>query len=100
MLLIGFSENHFDFLNFWFDAVEQQRIINLNRYESKGYATVVLGNYGVTFLGEREDSAFCPPLYCVLVIYGVSVSEQLVIEFPYLPYFWWYFVQDQQLSCF
>ena len=65
-----------NFLSFWFDAVEPQKITNLSRCRSKGYTSVVLGNSEVTFLGERNDAAFCPSLYCVPVIYGIALSEQ------------------------
>ena len=47
-----------------------------------------LGCSEVTLLGEREEAALCPSVYCVLVIYGVTVSVQYVVEFPCLPYFW------------
>ena len=50
-------------------------IMNLSRYGSKGYALVVHSNSEVTFLGEREDTAFCPSLYRVLVIYSIALSE-------------------------
>ena len=49
--------------------------MNLSRYRSKGYTLVVLGNSEVTFLEEKEDVAFCPFFYRVLVIYGVAVSR-------------------------
>ena len=56
MLWICFSENHFDsknFLNFWFNTVELQSIINLSRHGSKGYATVeVLAIPMAPFLGK------------------------------------------------
>ena len=65
-----------NFLNFWFNAIELQSIINLSRYGSKGYGSVVLSNCKVTFLGERVDTAFCSSLYHVLAIYSVAISEQ------------------------
>ena len=65
-----------NFLNFWLGAVQLQSIINFSRYGSKGYTSVVLCNSEVTFLGEKEDAAFCLSFYCVLVIYGVAVSEE------------------------
>ena len=75
-----------------FNAVEMWSILNLCRHESKGNSPVVLGNSEVKFLGEREDVALYPSVYCVLIIYGVAVSEQYVVEFPCFPYFWWYFI--------
>ena len=80
-----------NFLNFWFDVVGLQSIINLGFYGSKVYALVVLCNSKVTFFVEREDTAFCPSLYCVLVIYAVSEQSSIVLVV---------FHQDRQLSCF
>ena len=79
-LWIDFSENIFfiflkNFLNFWFDVIEKPSIINLSHYGTKSYALVVLGNSKVTFLGEGENAAFCPSLFCVLAIYGVVESK-------------------------
>ena len=63
-----------NFLNFWFDAIKKKSIIKLCRYRSKGYTSVVLGDFDVIFLEERrEDEAFYPSLYCVLVIQGVTL---------------------------
>ena len=76
------------------------RALNLSHYESKGYTSVFLGNSEVTFLGEREDAALCPPVYRVLVIYGVAVSEQYVVEFPCFPYFWRYFINTGSFPVF
>ena len=73
-----------------FSAVALQSIVDLGRYGCKGYTSVV-GYSEVTFLGEREDASFCPSVYCVPVIYGVTVSEQYIIEFRCLSYFWGYF---------
>ena len=39
--------------------VEKQSILNLSSYSSKSYASVVLCNFKVTFLVEREEAAFC-----------------------------------------
>ena len=84
-----------NFLYLRFDVVELQIIINLSRYGSKGITSVVLGNSGVSFLGERVDAAFCPFLYCILVI-----SEHCVVEFRCLPYFWWYFIKTDSFPVF
>ena len=63
-----------NFLNFWFNAIEKQSIIDLSRYGSKSYASVVLGVSKVTFLRNGEDSAFCLSPYCLLVIYEYKCS--------------------------
>ena len=63
----------------------------------KCYTSVVLVYSDVTLLKERENASFCPSVYCVLVIYGITVLEQYVIEFPGLPYFSGYFIKP---SCF
>ena len=47
-----------NFLNFFFDVVEQQSVIILWRYESKGYTSVVLGYSEVSYFGERDVAAF------------------------------------------
>ena len=43
--------------------IEKQSIINLNCYEC--YASVVLGDFEVTFLRKEENAAFCSFLYYV-----------------------------------
>ena len=50
---------------------------------------VVLGYSEITLLRKREDAPLYPSVHCVLVIY-ITASEQYVIEFPDLPYFWGY----------
>ena len=72
------SKNFFsnNFLNFWFDAVELLSILKLCSYGIKAYNPVVLGNFEFTVLEERENVAFWPSLYCILVIYCVALSEQ------------------------
>ena len=57
------------FLNFWLDTVEKHGNLNLS---SKGYVSVVLSDSKVIFLGEVEDAAFCPFLYCVLFIHSIA----------------------------
>ena len=47
-----------NFLNFLFDEIEKQSIINLNYHGSKSYASVVLGDSEVIFLTEGEGIAF------------------------------------------
>ena len=54
----------------------------VGRYGSKGYTSVILNYFEVTFLKEKEDAALCPSVNYVLVVYGVAVSEQYVVEFP------------------
>ena len=76
-----------NFLNYRFNVVESQSIVNLGCYESKDYASVILGYSEVPLLGEREDAALCLFICYVMVIYGVAVSEQYVVEFPCFPYF-------------
>ena len=70
----------------------------MGRDGSKGYTLVVLGYPEVTLLGEREDTSFCPSVYCVLVIYGFAVLEQYVVEFPCLQYFWGYFIKNKEMT--
>ena len=45
------------------------------------------------FLREGEDASFSPSVYCVFIIYVITVSEQYVFEFLGLPYFWGYFIK-------
>ena len=65
-----------NFLNFWFDTVEKQNIINLGQYGSKGDALVILVSSEVIFLGEKEDAAFLSISPLCFGIYSVAVSEQ------------------------
>ena len=65
-----------------------------------GYSLVVFGNSEVIFLGKWNDVALCPSVYCVLVIHGVVVLEQLVVEFPCLPYLWWYIIKTGRFPVF
>ena len=67
-----------NFLNFRFNAVEWQGIVDLGRYGSKGYTSVVHSYSEVTLLGESEDAALCLIVYYVLVIYSVTVWEQYI----------------------
>ena len=84
MMWISFSENHFDFsknfLNLCFNPIEKKSIINLSHNGSKDYALVVLDDSEVTFLGEGKDAAFCPSLYCVLIIYNSALSKGYFIK--------------------
>ena len=56
MLLIAFYENHFDSFPRIFSISGSMQlsssILNISRYGSKGYASVVLGDSEVIFLGE------------------------------------------------
>ena len=89
MLWIVYSEN---FLNFRFDAIAKQNIINPSHNRSKNYTSVVLSDSEVIFHRKGEDAAFCPLIYCILFIYGVAKSKVLVIKFSCLPYIWEYFI--------
>ena len=85
-----------NFLNFWFDAVELQNIINLSCDGSMGYVSVVLGNSEVTFLVEREDEGFFQLslvfwLYTALQYRSSKSSNFLTLLV---------FHQNRQLSCF
>ena len=73
--------------------LHSRAFVDLGRYGCKGYTSVVLGYSEVTLLREKEDASLCPSIYYVLVIYGIRVLEQYVIEFPGLPYFWGYFIK-------
>ena len=61
-----------DFLNSRFDTIAKQSIINLSRYRSKCYASVVLCDSEVTFLREGEDAVFCPSFCFILFLFGVA----------------------------
>ena len=47
------------FIEFRFDTVEKQSIINHN---SKNYASVVLSDSKITFLEEKEDAVMSPKI--------------------------------------
>ncbi len=61
-----------NFLNFSFDIVEKQNIINLSNYSHKSYIFVVLSDSQVAFLEEGEHATFCPFLYRILFIDSIS----------------------------
>ena len=50
-----FSKN---FLNFWFNEIEEQSIINLSYYRNKSYALVVFAILGLPFLEKRRIQPF------------------------------------------
>ena len=52
------------FLDLRLDPIEKQRIINLSSYNSKIYASVILGDFEVTFFGEGENATCLPCLLC------------------------------------
>ena len=54
------------FLYSRFDMVEKQNMMNLNRTLS--YASVILSNSKVNFLGKGEDTGFYTFHYCILLI--------------------------------
>ena len=64
------------------------------------YTSVVLGNSNVKFQGEREDAAFYPSLYHILVVYGVAVSEQYVVKSLCFPYFGGYLFKTLSFPIF
>ena len=39
-----------------------------------------------------------PSVYCVLIIYDITVSEQYVVELSGLPYFYRYFIKPRFFS--
>ena len=53
-----------NFLDFRFDTVEKESIINLNSYRSKSYATVVLNDSEINFFEEEANVAFWQFLFC------------------------------------
>ena len=52
--------------------VEKQLIINFSSYRSKCYAFIGVSDSEFTFLGERENVAFCSFLYGIFFIDGVA----------------------------
>ena len=57
---------------------------------------IFYSNYSeVTLLRERKIAALFPSFYCFLVI-----SEQYVVEFSCLPYFWEYFIKTCSFPIF
>ena len=74
--------------------------INFSHNGGKGYISVVLGNSKVTFLGKKEDAAFCPSVYCVMVIQGVAVFEAVCHWISLSSILLVVFHQDRQLFCF
>ena len=64
---------------------DKQNTINFSNYSSKSYASVVLNDSEVNFLGEKEDAAFCQFLYCVLFVWVFFFVK--VVKFSCLLYF-------------
>ncbi len=60
-----------NFVRFSLDTNEKQSVIKFN-CRSKGFAFVVLSDFAVTSLREREDAAFYPFLDCILFIDSVA----------------------------
>ena len=82
-----------NFLNFWFDVIEKQSIINFSRYGSKSYTSVVLGDSEVTFL---EGRGRCSLLSIFQLCYGYiqrcrirEVSHQISLSSILLGVFCW-----------
>ena len=71
---------------------------NFSRYRNKNYASVVLDDFEVAFLWEEKDSAFCPSLNYIPLIYGVAKSKKWsnFLVFQILGVFRW----GLQLFCF
>ena len=70
----------------WETGHYKQGSINLSTNSRKSYVSTVLSDSKVTFLGEREDTAFRLFLYCFLSISSNELSKN-VVKFPCLPYF-------------
>ena len=87
-----------NFLNFRFNTIEKQSIINLSHSRSKSYAFVVLGDFEVTFLRDGKDVALSPSLYCILFIYFIvkwESSNSLIFHTS-----WGYFIKACSFSAF
>ena len=82
------------FLNMW-------SILGSMRFRSKALyilaaidvSSVVLGLSEVALFREEEDASLHPSVYRILIIYGITVSEQYVVEFSGLPHFWGYLIK-------
>ena len=88
------------FLNFRFDAGEKQNIINFSSYGCESYASVDLSDSEVMFLWDREDTAFCLFLYCVLFIDSIASTKKYVIKFSCHPCFRKYFIKARSFSAY
>ena len=66
-----------NFLNFGSDIIEMVGIINFLAGDSiKNYASVILSDSKVIFLGEGNDATFHLILYCVLFIDCIALTEK------------------------
>ena len=54
----------------------------------------------VALFWEVEDASFDLSVYRILIIYGITVSEQYVVDLSGLPYFWGYFMKPCCFSIF
>ena len=84
------------FLDFRLDNLKKQIIINLS---NKSHAFVVLSDSKVAFLGEGEEAAFYPFLYCVLFIQG-RIIEAVCCQIFLSSILQEVFHQGLQLYCF
>ena len=61
-----------NFLDFGSDTIAKQGIMNLGNNGSKSHISVVFSDSEIVFLGDREDAAFSPFLFCVLFVHSVA----------------------------
>ena len=55
--------------------IEKQAIVNLCNYGGMSYASVVLSDSKIAFLGERMDEDFQPFFYCFVYIQCCIIKE-------------------------
>ena len=99
----------------WSDMIEKQRIINLSSNCNTNYASKVLSDTDVTFLGEGKDATFCPflsdCLYTALTDWRSMWSNFIVFHISgdisstpaaFLLLIFWYCIKFflGKLSCF
>ena len=87
-LRISFSKNWSDFASEFsysrLNTIEKQSMINLTSNSSKSYASVVLSDFKVAFIGEGEDAVFFPFLstvfsLCIFLHNQRSISSNSLV---------------------
>ena len=68
-----------NFLNFRWDTIVKEGMINQNSYSSKSYVSEVFNDSNVAFLEVRKDEAFCLSFFCALFIHGILKSKKCYV---------------------
>ena len=90
-----FLRKSFWFFQSMFSILGSMRLLSRALYilATMYFRVIVLSYSEVAILREEENVSLCQSVYCVLIIWAITVPEQYVVELPGLPYFWGYFIK-------